>query len=207
MKMKAYLRSSHLGFVLSCLPVLVHASGVVTEPTEASLRAALAGGGTVTFACDGVIPLASTLVIAYITNATLDASGHSVTLSGGNAVRVLHVNPGERLTLINLTVANGRAEHDAGLFNARGTVRLTNCTSAFNQARGTNGVVTGSWQDLPLLDGGPAYGGAVWNGGALVAIDTVFRTNSATGGTGGVENRARDVSGWFGFAPRGVSLV
>jgi hypothetical protein len=86
--MKTSLRKLfHVGFVLSCLPVLGHASGVVTEPTEAKLRAALTGGGTVTFACDGVIPLASTLVIANDTS--LDAVGRSVTLSGSNAVRVL----------------------------------------------------------------------------------------------------------------------
>ncbi len=33
------------------------AAGVVKQPTEAALNAAMQGGGVVTFACDGVIPI------------------------------------------------------------------------------------------------------------------------------------------------------
>ena len=55
---------------------------VVTNSTEAALRAALADGGAVTFNCDGTITLTSTIVI---TNSTvLDCSAHQVTISGGN---------------------------------------------------------------------------------------------------------------------------
>ena len=59
--------------------VLCHGSGVVTNCTEADLRAALVGGGLVTFNCDGVLALSSTLVITNDT--TLDASGHDLTLN------------------------------------------------------------------------------------------------------------------------------
>ena len=48
------------------------AGGIVTNCTETSLRAALAGGGTVTFACDGTIVLSNTLVIA--TNTVCDCT-------------------------------------------------------------------------------------------------------------------------------------
>ena len=47
--------------LLLVLPLGVQAGGVVTNCTEAALRAAMTGGGTVTFACDGTITLASTI--------------------------------------------------------------------------------------------------------------------------------------------------
>jgi hypothetical protein len=65
--------------LLLLLPVGVWAGGVVTNCTEAALRAAMAGGGTVTFACDGTIALANTMTNAADT--TLDASGHQITIS------------------------------------------------------------------------------------------------------------------------------
>src|SRR5687767_4218226 len=73
-------------------------SGVVTNCTEASLRAALAGGGSVTFDCDGVIYLTNSLVIAQTT--MIDAGEHQITLHGNSAVRVLKVEPGITVSLI-----------------------------------------------------------------------------------------------------------
>ncbi len=63
-----------------------HAGGVVTAATEENLRAALVGGGNVSFAVDGKISLSSTLIT---NNTTMDATEHSVGLGGGGAVRVL----------------------------------------------------------------------------------------------------------------------
>src|SRR5688572_21950196 len=68
------------------------AGGVVTNPTEADLRAALVGGGNVSFECDGTIYLADSLMITNA--ASLTATGRNITLSGSNSVRVLVVNPG-----------------------------------------------------------------------------------------------------------------
>jgi hypothetical protein len=67
--------------LLLVLPVAAWAGGTVTNCTEAALRAAMAGGGTVTFACNGTIMLAST--ITNNLNLTLGASGHQVTINGG----------------------------------------------------------------------------------------------------------------------------
>src|SRR5450631_4365134 len=63
---------------------IARAGGTVTSCTESSLRAAMAGGGTVTLACDGTITLANTITFALDT--VLDASGHQVCIGGGNAV-------------------------------------------------------------------------------------------------------------------------
>ena len=47
-----------------------------------------------------------------------------MTVSGNNACRVFLVNTNVPLTLINLTIANGRATGGAGLFNNGGKVNL-----------------------------------------------------------------------------------
>ena len=54
----------------------------------------------------------------------LDGSGHQLTISGGNAVCVLFVNTNLALTLVSLTIANGRSDKGAALFN-EGSVRAT----------------------------------------------------------------------------------
>src|SRR6185503_10244643 len=68
------------------------AAGTVTVCDETSLRAAMQGGGTVTFACDGTITLSSTILVTNDT--VLDSAGRHVTISGGTSVRILEVNGG-----------------------------------------------------------------------------------------------------------------
>jgi hypothetical protein len=68
-------------------------TNTVTVCTEAALRTAMAGGGTVLFACDGTITLARTITNFFDT--TLDGTGHQITISGGNAVRVFYVSAGQ----------------------------------------------------------------------------------------------------------------
>ena len=52
------------------------AGGTVSNCDQASLEAALTGGGNVTFACSGVIALTNT--ISIVTNTVLDGTGQSV---------------------------------------------------------------------------------------------------------------------------------
>src|SRR5260370_24251243 len=86
----AFARGSKLKvfFLLMMASVLVSstapaASKTVTECDQAHLESALAGGGTVTFACDGTITLSNTITIAADT--VLDATGRAVTISGNGA--------------------------------------------------------------------------------------------------------------------------
>lgn len=103
--------------VFAMLATPVHAGGVVTVCDEAHLAAALAGGGTVTFACSGVITLTAEIVISQDT--TIDGAGQEVTISGGDAMRVFTVTPGAALNLNRLTVAGGSADKGGGLFIPR----------------------------------------------------------------------------------------
>jgi hypothetical protein len=166
---------------------IAHAAGTVNNCTEADLRTALNGGGTVDFACDGTITLADTLTIS--SNTSIDATGHSITISGGNAVRVLYVNPDVTLSLKSLTVANGEAESGGGLYNEQGTVNIENSTFTGNQAMGAAGsagadAITGNGGDGGA--GGEARGAGLYNYQGVVNIhNSRFANNSARGGNGG----------------------
>jgi hypothetical protein len=154
------------------------AGGTVTSPTEASLRAAMTGGGTGTFACEGTITLGDTISNTFDT--VLDGSGHQVTISGGNTVRVFYVNTNVTLTVINLTIANGGSSNGAGIWNDHGTVNATNCLFIGNVAYGTAGIPPSQGTG----NGGAGYGGAIYNAGALNGSMCAFVRNSAAGGAG-----------------------
>jgi hypothetical protein len=170
-------------------------SVVVAACAESDLSNALAGGGSVTFACDGTIALTNTLSIDRDT--TLDGTGHNIVLSGGNAVRVFQVNPGVRLTLINLTIANGRhagtngvslgeageAAYGGGIWNQGGVVALLSCVVSNNSILGGAGVENAG---VGAGRGGNARGGAIWNdAGTLIVSNTLFLASTSTGGDGG----------------------
>jgi hypothetical protein len=143
------------------LPPGAFGGGVVTHCTEANLRAAMAGGGMVTFACDGTISLTGAITSALSTS--LDASGHQVTISGANSVRVFQVNTNVSLELANLTIVEGRSASGGGIYNEGGTVSL----------RGT--ILQGN---VALTNGG--CGGALFNrGGVINATDCAFIGNVA----------------------------
>lgn len=158
------------------------AASTATTADEASLRAALSGGGTVTFACDGTIVLANTLAISQDT--VLDASGRNITLSGNNQVRVFQVATNVTLTLKNLIIANGRA---AGADGTNYSIRL--------------------YPDTPFLEegyigtpGDPGLGGGLYNNGGTVHLfDCLFRSNSVVGGKGGLDSVTNNTYGGDGF--------
>ena len=182
--------------LLALLPVAAWARGVVTNCTESALRAAIAGGGVVTFVCDGTIALASTLTNA--TDLVVDGTGHQVTISGGNAVRVFWVSTNTTLSLVKLTIANGASSGGtgilnaggAGILNSGGTVNATNCTfsdnTATNQSAGYGGYAA------------ITCGGAIFNGSGLLQL---LACNFAGNQACGVE-----VSGYGGASGAGGAI-
>jgi uncharacterized repeat protein (TIGR01451 family) len=133
-----------------------------------SLRQAIAGlcsGGTITFNGDFTITLANQLNIA--SDMTIDASGHSVTVSGNNTVKIFNINPGVTVNLTNLTIVNGNyfGGWGGGIENYYGTLTVTNCTITGNSA----------W-----------FGGGIHNDhGTLTVTNSTITGNSASGGGGG----------------------
>jgi len=79
----------------------------------------------------------------------------NLTISGNNAVRVFNVTTTGTVSFSGLTIANGWTDYGGGIYNASGTVNITNCTISNNRA----------------LEGG-AEGGGIYG-------DTVIVTNSA----------------------------
>ena len=119
-------------------------AGTLSACNEASLRAAIGVGGTVTMACDGTIFLTSPLVLSN--GVRMDAAGHNVTLSGGGSNRLFHVTTGVVLELLGLTLVDGSAQGTNGgivqaggvgaggaIYNDGGTVRALGCTLLRNE--------------------------------------------------------------------------
>jgi hypothetical protein len=200
-------QTSWVGILLLVCGLATHGA-VVTDLTEAALREAIAAGGTVTFAVDGTIPVASTLVIT--SDVVLNAAGHQVTISGGQNVGVFRVNPAVHFGAMNLAIANGRATNggalynDGGIvdlvrdlltgnvatnangqscggaiFNASGTINATHCTFTLN---GAVGWAPGAYNDG--ANGLGAAGAAIFNLDSLNVTGCSFVQNSATGGAG-----------------------
>lgn len=164
--------------------------------SEVGLAAALSVGGLIQFDCDATIMLADTLVCAK--DAVLDARNHRVTLSGNNSVRVLEVCSGVNLSLLNITIADGRSSDGGGVYNSGGRLTMVNCTFTNNHAvglpgaNGTNGLSVAPGICLEVGEDGTlgesgqvARGGAVFNAGTVIATNTVFVGNTAEGGAGG----------------------
>jgi hypothetical protein len=200
--------------LLFLLPFEAWTGGVVTDCSEADLRTALAGGGSVTFLCDGTITLSNTIVVNVDT--VLDGRGHDVTISGGDRVPVLSVTGGATLTVVSLTIANGISSNGGGGIYVLSQLNATNCTFHDNNAiASSSGGAIYNWGTLNAsgcaflrnqvvgaigatgLDGtevnsprnggpgGTGAGGAIYNAGTAVIERSLFATNLAVGGTGG----------------------
>jgi hypothetical protein len=166
------------------------AGGTVTNCDQASLEAALAGGGNVSFACSGVIVLTNTLRIT--TDTVLDGTGQSVAISGNDSVRIFSVQGNVSLTLMNLTLTRGKDVGAPGNFQPGGNgtggavfvdggiLNAINCQFATNQTVGGRG--TGA-SGTNVAVSGSAYGGAIYlHAGNLSVTNSSFVSNEAIGG-------------------------
>jgi hypothetical protein len=195
--------------------------GVVTNCTETALRAAMANGGTVTFACDGTITLASAITVDLDT--VLDGNGHQIGLTGMHGV--LYVGTNVHLTVANLAITDSRAVSainpsvllsGAGIFNDGGRVTLLGVTfdgngaasggAVLNQSLGavnaTNCAFLGNgagpdFRVVPNWDG-PGQGGAILNqSGQMNLQNCLFLGNRAAGGSGSLGTVGGTPSGGF----------
>lgn len=177
-------------------------TNTVVNCTETDLRAAMTGGGTVTFACDGTITLGDTIVCTNDT--VLDGSGHEVTISGGGSVQVFYV--AASLTLIHLTISAGRSRDGAngvwvypagssaggpgepggGICNV-GVLTLRDCVVTGNRA-GNGGLgYSGAYGSFNVSAGGAGGpGGGIYNAAVLTLSNcTVSGNSTGAGGSGG----------------------
>jgi predicted outer membrane repeat protein len=148
------------------------AAGVVYTCNEAGLKAALFGGGSVTFSCSGTISVAGgTITIA--TNTSIDGGSNNVTISGGGSLQLFVVNPSTTLRLDHLTIANGNCSPSCvtsqqgvaaggGAILNNGTLTVDNCSFLNNDTLG--------------------LGGAILNNGTMTAENSTFFNNVAENG-------------------------
>jgi hypothetical protein len=152
---------------------------IVTDCSEAGLRAALANGGLITLSC-GTTPVTITLAAELqVTKDTIIDGSDLVTISGGKVTRVFHTGNYVAFTLQNITVSNGKPLSGDGSGAAiyggwRGKVTVLH--SRFEDNDGTSGnMETG--------------GGAIFvaAGSTLIVRDSVFSGNRGTQG-GAINN-------------------
>ena len=151
---------------------------------EGSLRQAVsdanasAGEDTISFdpSLSGqTITLGSQLRVTDSAGLTIDGGSANITVSGNNAVRVFDVLFADaKLTLNNLTVANGRGAGGGGIYN-NGTLTVTNSTLSGNRA------------DVVYANGG----GGIWNAGGTVTVsNSTLSGNSAAYAGGAIHNNS-----------------
>jgi hypothetical protein len=126
---------------------------------------------------------------------TIDGGSANITISGDNKYRVFDV--GAKLTLSNLTVADGGGGPGAGIRNTNGTVTLSNSTLSGNSAdcaaggiHNLSGTVTVSnstfsGNSATLVGGGIFNNGNAMNTGTVTVSNSTFFSNSNNGGFGG----------------------
>ncbi len=177
---------------------------VIAANTDTQTDACPAGDGADTILFDlgqtATITLGSQLpTITDASGLTIDGGSASITVSGNDAVRVFEVNPGAKLTLASLTVADGKAgDFGGGIYNlSGGTVEVTNSTFSGNSAndlggaidnRGTLTVTNSTFSDNKTTrPDGNNFGGGIFNDGTAEVTKSTFSGNSSLQG-GGIAN-------------------
>jgi RHS repeat-associated protein len=177
-------------------PLSGYSSGTVTNLNWLDLDAALAGGGTVTIACDGVIYKPYTTPDTISTNTIIDATGHHIVLDGwdGWGGQMFVVQSNATLTLNNLTIADCLTSTNGSAVYNFGTNVINNCTFTNDVAQGQYGINGANGVNVSSgaagngtagTPGGSIYGGAIYNQGTLIANGSTFVDNQAYGATGG----------------------
>jgi uncharacterized repeat protein (TIGR01451 family) len=165
-----------------------------------SLRQAITNicsGGTITFAGNYTIHLASQLTIGK--NMTIDGAGHSVTVSGdtdndgtGN-VRVFYVNFGSTVNLNSLIISKGVADYGGGIIS-NGTLDINNSIVLDNSASEDGGGVLNATSAVLTItnstfsENNAFNGGGFENNGTTTISNSTFSGNSTSWGGGGIDN-------------------
>jgi hypothetical protein len=148
--------------------------------------------------------------IAITDSLTLNGPGSNhLTISGGRTTRVFDISA-DSVSIADLTIAGGLADSNTvngsfggGIYNAAGTLTLTDDVLSSNEADGTAAGDTGwgggiynaseaalsvndsSFVDNVAVGNSRGRGGAVMNDGAATVTHSTFTDNEAIGGNGG----------------------
>jgi len=200
-----------VGTLILCGTYAAEAGGFIYAPTQPALEAALAGGGTATFECSGTIVLTNTISISQDT--VLDGNGFTVTISGGNAVRIFQVASGVSYWIKSLTLSDGNVMAPNGADGSPpspgqdalggavlcqgGNLTLTGCTLSNNFVQGGYGGTETNYSPSGVsADGGTGAGGAIFvSGGSLSLTNCALLSSVAVGGIGGLPHASPGAGG------------
>lgn len=178
-------------------------AGTATSCTEAALRAALVGGGTITFSCGGPATIPVTVLFEIAADTTLDGGG-LITLDGGGATRLFYVNKWERrngtvFELRGITLANGLAsgsldpQYGGCIYARRSVTRLVSVTLRGCRApEGGGGLYLYGGAAMiaggSVAESGAKHGGGIHAilGGSLTVTGATFSANRARGDGGAI---------------------
>jgi len=196
-------------------PTAVVGDGTAGSCDEAALRTALTAGGVVVFDCgEDPVTITVTSQIDLGVDTVIDGGG-TVTLSGGDSTRILHVasawdQVSPHITVQNLAFTGGFTsdvpntketdEGGAAIFRDGGTLDVVQCEFVGNHAASTGQDVSGGAitsqgvGDTTIVasvfgDNSSSNGGAVGNlGNGLTVVNSAFDGNGATGTDGNPGN-------------------
>lgn len=181
--------------------------GTPASCTEAALRAALAMGGSVGFACGDEPVVIAVSAPLHVQDGTRVHGDGRVVLDGGGNVRILETANTSKVILEGLTFQHGRSRKQDGVERADGSggaiwrgwqsdLYVKDCLFKDNVADGDDGftggaIFAGSAGWLTIV-GSTFTGNRAPSGGAthtvlsdLTVVDSVFTGNEATRGDGG----------------------
>jgi hypothetical protein len=186
-------------------PDHVVGDGSAASCTEAELRAAVDAGGTITFAC-GAEPATIVLTAPLVVTAdTVIDGGGLISISGGDAVRILEMDTGNfealspHLTVQHLTLRDGHATGaltaggGGAIYYVGGSVTAIDATFLDNAAEPVGqdvagGAIFGIGLGETVVVGSVFSGNQASNGGAIGAlgsgvtiVNTTLSANQATG--------------------------
>lgn len=151
-------RTSTVAFLsVSCV-----GTNVVSVPTDAALRAAVAVGGNIRLCFSGTVTLTNAITVTK--DVSLDAHGVSVVISGGKAQRLFLVNNGITFNATNLALVDGITTNGgAAIRSLGGNILLAGCVVSNHMATNVSG-------------------GAIYcDGGSFTALNSQFLYNSIRG--------------------------
>jgi CSLREA domain-containing protein len=157
---------------------------------------------TINFALGSEATITLTSELPTITDSaglTIDGASTNITISGNKLVRVFAVGTGAKLTLSNLTVADGFASElgGGGIFNRSGTLEVNNSTLSGNSATLGGGILSGGGSTVTVnnstLSGNSSssFGGGITaaEGSTLTVTNSTFSANTASASGGGIWNQ------------------